>query len=286
MLTSGQFRGLFPRCEDPGGWVRAMRRVFPQYDITSTQRIAAFIAQCGHESGGWRTFSENLNYSEKALNVVFPKYFVRADRGAWGYARQPEKIANVVYAGRMGNGSIESGDGWEFRGRGPIQLTGRDNYEAFSEDMGIWDLLDYPDLVSEDKEIALLSALWFWNRNNLNDFADTGDIRGMTRRINGGYNGLEDRIQHYHEVLGILGQDAPELEECFEDDDEPDFEHPGTLRRGSRGDGVRMIQEILGLFPDGVFGQGTERAIKTWQRSVGLYVDGIVGPRTLDKLLG
>jgi len=188
MLNAQKFAEIFPNCKDPEGWVDAMNEVFPKYEINTSRRIAAFIAQCGHESGGWRTFSENLNYSAKALDAVFGKYFVRAGRDANEYARQPEKIANIVYAGRMDNGDTASGDGWRYRGRGPIQLTGKANYTKFSADMGV-DAVDNPDQVAEDKEVALMSAIWYWNTNNLNLCADEGDIKTLTKRMNGGYIG-------------------------------------------------------------------------------------------------
>jgi len=284
MLTANQFSELFPRCADPDGWVEAMNKVFPEYEINTPQRIAAFIAQCGHESGGWRTFSENLNYSAKALDAVFGKYFVRAGRDANDYARQPEKIANIVYAGRMDNGDTDSGDGWRYRGRGPIQLTGKANYSAFSADMDV-DAVDNPDQVSEDKEVALMSAIWFWNKNGLNRYADSGDIKTMTKRINGGYIGLEDRIHHWEEALKAMGEDAHTDHGADDEDDSFDIDDIGVLRRGAKGEGVKMMQEALGIGADGDFGPGTERALKEWQAANGLVADGIAGPATLGKLL-
>lgn len=284
MLTTDQFSRLFPNCKDPAGWVEAMNKVFPKYEINTAPRIAAFIAQCGHESGGWRTFSENLNYSAKALDAVFGKYFVRAGRDATEYARQPEKIANVVYANRMDNGDTESGDGWSYRGRGPIQLTGRANYQAFSDDMGV-NAVGSPDIVAEDKEIALMSAIWFWNKNKLNQYADSGDIKTMTKRINGGYIGLEDRIHHYKEAMEMLGHEGGDHDSDVGEDDHADAENYGVLRKGMRGEGVRVMQEALGIGADGIFGPGTERALKTWQAAHGLTADGICGPATFAKLL-
>ena len=288
MLTPKQFAKLFPHCDDPNGWVEAMNNVFPQYGIDTPRRIAAFLAQCGHESGGWRVFSENLNYSAKALDAVFGKYFVRAGRDANEYARQPEKIANVVYADRMGNRDPESGDGWWYRGRGPIQLTGYNNYDMFAQDMGIDGLHDNPDMVSEDKEIALMSAIWFWNKNDLNSYSDSGDIKKQTRRINGGYNGLEDRIYKWEKCLAALGEDVNALASAKPDisDEEFDLEDIGVLRRGSRGEGVQIMQEALGIGADGIFGPGTEKALKKWQLANGLTADGIAGPSTLGALLG
>ena len=206
MITAEQFKQLYPRAQDPQGWADSMNSVFPTYDLNTPQRVAAFLAQCGHESGGWTVFEENLNYSAAGLNSVFPKYFKNAGRDANEYARQPEKIANVIYANRMGNGGPETGDGWRFRGRGPIQLTGRSNYTAFAKDMfEDWqNLVDNPDWVTADRDYALMSAIWFWNKNGLNREADAGDIKTMTRKINGGYIGLEDRIKHYDEALHLL----------------------------------------------------------------------------------
>lgn len=285
MLTANQFKKLFPACKDPDGWVAAMNEVFPKYQINTPRRIAAFIAQCGHESGGWKTFSENLNYSAKALNAVFPKYFVRAGRDANAYARQPEKIANIVYANRMENGDTNSGDGWRYRGRGPIQLTGKANYRAFSADMGV-DAVNDPDQVSENKKIALMSAIWYWNKNNLNQYADTGDIKTLTKRINGGYIGLEDRIHHWEAALKELGESHSNTDAAYSDNDHVDHENYGVLRRGMRGEGVRIMQQALGLAADGIFGPGTERALKAWQSANGLVADGIAGPKTLEKMLG
>jgi putative chitinase len=205
MLTAEQFNQLFPRAQDPQGWVDSMNNVFPNYELDSPKRIAAFLAQCGHESGGWTVFEENLNYSAKGLMGIFKKYFPD-ESTATAYQRQPEKIANKVYANRMGNGPESSGDGWKYRGRGPIQLTGKDNYRAFAKEMfDDWEnLFNNPDWVNADRDFALMSAIWFWNKNKLNREADAGDIKTMTRKINGGYIGLEDRIHHYEDAIKLL----------------------------------------------------------------------------------
>ena len=206
MITAEQFHHLFPRNPDPELWAASMAEVFPTYEINTPQRVAAFLAQCGHESGGWTTFQENLNYSAQGLCNTFKKYFPTLEV-ATPYARKPDKIANRVYANRMGNGPEESGDGYLYRGRGPIQLTGKSNYTQFAKDMfDDWqNLLDNPDWVTEDKDFALMSAIWFWNKNKLNVQADSGDIKLMTKKINGGYIGLEDRIAHYNECINLLG---------------------------------------------------------------------------------
>lgn len=195
IIKPEQFKKIFPLCKNHETLVSAMNTLLPKYQITTKIRIASFLAQCGHESGGWRVFSENLNYSSEALLKVFGKYFKNL-QATKVYARNPTKIANLVYANRMGNGDYSSGDGWKYRGRGPIQLTGKYNYTAFSTDSGI-DVVSSPDLLSDDPSTALLSALWFWEKNKLNALSDTGDIMAVTKKINGGYNGLEDRTEYY-----------------------------------------------------------------------------------------
>lgn len=205
LITAEQFHKLFPRAQDPQGWADSMNSVFPAYEINTPQRVAAFLAQCGHESGGWTVFEENLNYSAKGLNGIFKKYFPTVE-SAQPYERKPEMIANKIYANRMGNGGPESGDGYKYRGRGPIQLTGKDNYRQFAKDMfDDWEnLFNNPDWVCADRDFALMSAIWFWNKNKLNVQADNGDIKLMTKKINGGYIGLEDRIAHYNEAMHLL----------------------------------------------------------------------------------
>lgn len=192
------FKELFPNCKQSEQFVNAFLKEFPKHNINTLQRIAMFIAQCGHESAYFTTLKENLNYSGEALLRVFPKYF--KDRKVEDYARQPEKIANVVYANRMGNGSETSGDGWKYRGRGIIQLTGKQNYTMCSKFIN-QDLVNNPDLVSDNPEIAVKSALWFWTKNNLNALQD---IKAVTKRINGGLNGLKEREELYAKCLDSL----------------------------------------------------------------------------------
>jgi putative chitinase len=173
-----------------------------KYDINTPVRQAMFLSQIAHESGNFRAVQENLNYSVNGLRSVFGKYFPD-DEIAAQYARQPERIANRVYANRMGNGEESSGDGWKYRGRGLIQLTGKNNYTTFSLAADNNALLE-PDLVAEP-ELAVQSGGWFWGTNNLNRLADTGDVRVVTRRINGGYNGLTDREAKFGKLMVILG---------------------------------------------------------------------------------
>jgi putative chitinase len=182
-------------------WYEALEQLLPDYDINTPQRISAFVAQCAHESGGFKFIKENLNYKAATLSKVWPKLF--PPDIAEQYAGQPERIANRAYANRMGNGPEESGDGYKFCGRGLIQLTGRNNYQAFADSLQIT-----PEEVSEylgTFEGAAQSACWFWESNNLNQYADKGDILTMTKRINGGTLGLEDRIKHYNHALNVMG---------------------------------------------------------------------------------
>jgi putative chitinase len=170
-------------------------------EINTPVRQAMFLSQLAHESGNFRFVVENLNYSADALRRVFGKYFT-TDELANQYARQPERIANRVYASRMGNGNEASGDGWKYRGRGLIQLTGKDNYAAFSMQADNNALVE-PELVAEP-ELAVDSAGWFWTTNRLNQLADTGDVKAVTRRINGGFNGLADREAKYNKLINLL----------------------------------------------------------------------------------
>jgi putative chitinase len=181
-------------------YVEYLNDVMEFYEINNKKRIAMFLAQVGHESGGLRTVKENLNYSADRLKVIFPKYFRGVDPS--GYARNPEKIANLVYANRMGNGNEASGDGYRYCGRGLIQLTGKSNYQAFAQDMG-WTLEDATAWLAEP-EGACWSAGWFWDSRELNQWADKGDVLTVTKKINGGTIGLEDRKSHYEAALEIF----------------------------------------------------------------------------------
>ena len=183
-------------------WAEALNKILPDYDITTPQRVAAFVAQSAHESGGFTALHENLNYRAVTLRKVFPKYFP-TDEMAAQYAQQPERIANRVYGGRMGNGPEESGDGFRYCGRGLIQLTGKSNYQAFADSVQM-PVEEVPAFLATF-EGAIQSACWFWESNNLNQYADSGDILTMTKRINGGTIGLADRQAHYNHALQVFG---------------------------------------------------------------------------------
>jgi putative chitinase len=194
----------------PDSVIAQIPGVMEKFGVNTPLRLSHFLAQCGHESGGFRVFSENLNYSAKGLVGIFKKYFKRADGTvdepkAAAYARQPIKIANLVYGNRMGNGPEASGDGYKYRGRGAIQLTGKSNYTAFFKAAGLPPETN-PDVVST--QYALLSAAWFWSSNGLNKLADGGAtdavVTSITKRVNGGTIGLPDRIKHFKEYHALL----------------------------------------------------------------------------------
>ena len=202
IFTKAHLEQILPSTPYLDEWYSALSKLLPDYDIATPKRVAAFMAQCSHESGGFKTLKENLNYKAESLCKVFPKYFPNIEL-ANQYAHQQEKIANKVYGSRMGNGNEASGDGYRYCGRGLIQLTGKDNYTAFAESIET-PVEELPEYLSTF-EGAVQSACWFWETNNLNQYADNGDILTMTKRINGGTIGLSDRQAHYTHALHILG---------------------------------------------------------------------------------
>jgi putative chitinase len=259
--------------EEAEDWYDAMCEILPLWEIDTPERVAMFIAQCGHESNNFKVLTENLNYSADALNKLFPKYFKNANRDAAPYHRQPRKIANVIYAGRMDNGDTASDDGWKFRGGGILQLTGRYNYTQFGKEVD-----KTPDEAVEyvrTKKGALDSACWFWDTNGLNKFCDARDIKGATKRINGGYIGLEDRKKHYDHAMEVLGGTWEPSKVVYE-----------TIRLGSKGPTVKAVQEELEIGADGIFGRGTEAHVKAWQEENGLTPDGVMGQKSLAIMFG
>jgi len=210
-METDKFKAIIPNVnwKKAEAFIPHIANILPTYGIDTSLRKAHFLAQLAHESGGLRYTEENLNYSAKALRITFRKYFANIEE-AEGYARQPEKIANRVYANRMGNGDESSGDGWKFRGRGLIQLTGKENYQKFGKSQNM-DFISHPELILEP-EWALKSAAWYWKKRKINQFADLDDIHMVTKRVNGGTNGLSHR-QHYlaefkrlYQMLDMDGQ--------------------------------------------------------------------------------
>jgi len=275
-ITPEQLAHMIPTNTEVDAWCDELNKAFDKYKINTPQRIAGFISQCAHESADFTRLEENLNYSEKALNSVFGRYFGEGKRNASEYARNPEKIANYVYmdqyrSARGALGNTQDGDGWRFRGKGMKQVTGRNNFTAFGKAFGMTaeEAADW----AETKEGALASALWFWDSNNLNAIADTGDVTALTKRINGGDIGLADRKSRYATAMGVLAGNIPSRAEFT------------TCRIGDKGNSVKMVQQKLGLAADGVFGSGTDAAVKKWQAANGLVADGIVGPATYAKMM-
>ena len=210
MLTLKQFKEFAPHTKYAENWHDALfgkqtelggHSLLEDYDINTPKRLAYFMAQCHHESGGFVFVSENLNYKASGLVKVFPKYF--NENTARAYEKQPQKIANRVYANRMGNGDEASGEGFKYAGKGIIQLTGKDNYTRFAQslEISVDDAAEY----MKTFEGAAQSACWFWETNNLNKFADAGDLKTMTRVINGGYKGMEDRELQFARISKLLG---------------------------------------------------------------------------------
>jgi putative chitinase len=203
-ISSGPFKLDKLKGHIPDAVLAQIPDTAAKFNITNPLRLAHFLAQCGHESGGWRATSENLNYSSKGLMGIFKKYFPTLAL-AEAYARKPEKIASRVYGGRMGNGAEATGEGFKFRGRGYIQLTGKDNYKAFDAFVPE-EIIANPDLVAT--KYPLMSAAWFFNKNGLwaicDKGADQGTVTAVTKRVNGGTIGLPDRIKHFNEYYNLL----------------------------------------------------------------------------------
>ena len=201
-ITLEQLKSFFEETDDSvlANFVDPINKVIEDFDINTPERISMFLAQVGHESGGLTKLHENLNYKAARLTQIFPKYFKDVDPD--DYANNPERIANRVYASRMGNGDEQSGDGYRFRGRGAIQLTGRSNYTSCGSDLEV-NLIENPDWL-ETPEGAIMSAAWFWDQRDLNDYADKNDVLTVTKKINGGTIGLDERKELYEEALKIF----------------------------------------------------------------------------------
>jgi len=201
ILTVEQLQQMIPTNQNVGDWHESLEKILPDYDITTPERVAMFVAQCAHESGDFRRLKENLNYRAESLVRTWPKRFPTLEF-AKKYANNPELIANYVYANRLGNGSTESGEGWKYIGRGLIQITGKSNYTDFAKTYDL-DLEEVPDyLMTYDG--AVLSACWFWNMRDLNTPSDALDVETVTLRINGGYTGLEERKERFDYAIQIL----------------------------------------------------------------------------------
>lgn len=207
-FTKEMLAEFIPHAKDLDDWYKALSMLLPKYGISTKRRVAAFLANTSHESAGYTALSENLRYSAEGLAKVWPKRFSEKGKPndvAVSIAKNPEAIANHVYCDRMGNGNTESGDGWKYRGRGLIQLTGKENYKLFAEHLH--KSLDDTVAYLETKVGAVESACWYWKRNNLNALADTKQLELMTKRINGGLHGHDDRVENFNIVMALLGPD-------------------------------------------------------------------------------
>lgn len=303
MITLEQFSKMIPSNKEAAKWYPIAIDFFDKYDITTTNRIAGFMAQCAHESGDFKNLEENLNYSVETLLKVFPRYFGKGKANPTEYARNPEKLANYVYmdANRSKQGALGNtvaGDGWRFRGGGIKQLTGRSNYSAFAKgvDMSTEEAADYVRTMKG----AFESACWFWKTNGIANFADANDIVGMSKKINGGTIGLEDRKLRYSKAKAILATgDKAEVEpvkliETPKAASKPKAVEPKSvqvqryedLQRRSSGEVVKKIQTKLGIDADGVYGIQTEIAVRSWQRMNKYTSDGVLNDEQIRKLLG
>ena len=272
-LTLNQLKEILSNPKIDPAWLDLLNEVLPAFDINNEKRIAAFLAQTAHESGGYRVLSENLNYSEAQLKKVFKKYFVDVEASA--YAGNAEKIANYVYANRMGNGPEASGDGWKYRGGGLIQLTGKENYVKFAKKLNMTadELVKY---VRTNKG-ALEAACMFWNDRGLSSLADSEDILAMTKKINGGENGLEDRMNRFKLAMEILSGKAAVVA--------PKDAVGLPLKIGDRNNVVKLVQKALNTPDDGVFGPTTLMEVKRYQRNHQLPITGEVDGDMLKMLL-
>lgn len=303
MITLEQFQKMIPTNSSANEWYPIAVDFFKKYDIDTTNRIAGFMAQCGHESNDFKSLEENLNYSVESLLRVFPRYFGKGKEDPKEYAKNPEKLANYVYmdANRSKQGALgntQAGDGWRFRGGGIKQLTGRNNYAAFAKGVGMTteEAADYV----RTKQGAFESACWFWKTNGIAKYADADDIVGMSKRINGGDIGLADRKARYAKAKTILSSSSaattvksttaavkPAVNDQITDSvtQTTPSKYP-TIQKRSTGDVVKKVQSKLGLASDGVYGIQTEIAVRSWQRTNKYTSDGILNDEQIRKLIG
>lgn len=279
ILTTDQIKKLIPSNKEPALWADLATELLEKYEINTANRIAGFFAQAGHESLDFTVLKENLNYSALRLRQVFPRYFP-TDAMAREYAGKPDKIASVIYldsnrTNKLGN--LTAADAMLYFGRGIIQLTGKWNYTAFGKYIG-----KTPEEAAaylETKRGAFESGCWYWKTNNLNRFADKDDIIGMSKAVNGGTIGLEDRKTRYARNKAVVKtiSSTPTTN--------PTTPTPFTiLTKGSKGEDVKKVQIALKLSADGVFGTMTENAIKSWQRTKGYVANGVLDEKQFLEL--
>lgn len=264
IITLKQLQSLLPSNPNVGKWLNALNSTLPEHNINTVPRIAGFFSQTGHESNDFTVLAENLNYSEDRLNIVFKKYFANKGVSAKSFARDPEKIANYVYANRLGNGGVGSGDGWMFRGAGIIQLTGRGNFTSFGKSVNM--TAEQATQYITTAKGAVEAACWFWSTNKLNRFCDNSDIVGLSKAVNGGTNGIKDRVARWNKALAVLSDKFI------------------PIAVGAKGATVVELQQKLRISADGIFGMGTHAAVKKWQQAHKLPATGIVDEIMYKKL--
>lgn len=275
VVLLSQLQQIIPSNKEPDQWLIYINRLTPKYHIDTDWRLIGFLSQSAHESNEFSALTENLNYSAQRLCEIWPKRFPSLSF-AQQYHRNPMKIANYVYADRMGNGNVASGDGWKFRGRGIKQLTGRDNYTSFANDIG--KTVEEAVVYAGTKEGAVETACWFWNKNNLNHYADKQDIVGLTKAINGGMNGYGQR-----EYYWAIAKKA--LKDKLVDESKTSSLVLYPIGYGDKNSLVQLVQQNLGISADGDFGRGTQQAVRTWQKSKGYPVSGSLTIKQLEDLL-
>lgn len=283
-MDLNSFRQMIPTNKEASEWFSILSDLFPKYGITTPERIAAFMSQAAHESSDFTRLEENLKYSTKRLREVFPRYFpTEADAKKAG--GNPELIANIVYndANRTSKlGNTQVGDGWKFRGGGIFQLTGRYNYAAFGKSVG--KTADEAATYVRTKKGAAESACWFWSTNGLNAAADSGSVEKVTKIINGGTNGLADRKSRYAKNIKLLDGATPTPAPTVSATSKS---FKTIFRRGNNDPAqVKDIQTALKIGADGIFGLGTESAVRSWQRTNGFVADGNISETQYKKLTG
>ena len=279
MIDAKTFGQLIPTNKEADEWHSLAVEFWPQYDINTENRIAGFMAQTGHESLDFTRIHENMNYSWESLRRVFPRYYPTT-ASAKAHHRKPVEIANHVYddANRINKiGNTQPGDGWRFRGRGLIQNSGRWNFHDFGKTKGM--TAEEAAAYCGTKQGAFEVACWFWKENNINRFCDADDIVGMSKAINGGKIGLDDRIKRYERAKQLIDMSEDVSKEVC------NSEPARVLKRGSRGEVVKAVQSKLKLVADGIYGKNTERAVRSWQRSHGERVTGKLTNAQIVKIL-
>ena len=276
LLTEKDLQQILKTNKNIKPWLDALNNILPKYDINTPMRMAHFLSQTAHESSDYNNLEENLNYSAERLLQVFPRYFGAGKRSASEYARNPEKLANYVYmdvnrSARGALGNTKPGDGWLFRGRGIKQLTGRNNYAAFGESIGM--TAEQAAAYVATQAGAVESACWFWDTRNLNRLADMPNVAAVTKVINGGDIGLADRQRRFNEALKILQSAKPATSSDI------------ALSRGARGPRVMAAQKALKISVDGDYGPKTIAAVEAWQKATGYLPTGQLTEDQLIKLL-